>query len=151
VKRNAPIKRTAFKPRVPAKPKKKGIWQAIKDALPFGKPQRVTVADILFGKQFHSPEFVEFTRTAPSAVSGNIPCLCSHSARSRGAGGTYRDVVPLTDDEHREEHAIGVRTFWRSAGRNPKVEARRHWERFLESWHYRAYLRRIEKEEAAHG
>jgi hypothetical protein len=105
LRRKQGVKRTGW---IKRKPKSSTLWRA----------------------QYHSEAFVEFTRHAPSAVSGNLGCVASHSAKTRGAGGTYRDIVPLTRAEHEEEHRVGVRTFWAQYGKNPKAEAREHWKRF---------------------
>lgn len=40
---------------------------------------------------------------------------CAH-VRSRGAGGTWEDQVPLCTVHHSEQHALGVRTFARRYG-----------------------------------
>ena len=55
-----------------------------------------------FARHFGSLKRVEFIRSLPCEVTG----LCnegSHNAhtRSRGAGGTYRDIVPLQWRVHR--------------------------------------------------
>ena len=63
-----------------------------------------------FARQFHSPEFVEWSKMQPSAVSFRYPTVCAHNP-SRAAGGPWRDITPLTDSEHREQHAQGVETF----------------------------------------
>lgn len=64
----------------------------------------------LFADGFHSKRRVEWVRSLPSVVSGRGPCVNAHVV-SRGAGGTYRDIVPLTNAEHIELHAIGTASF----------------------------------------
>ena len=68
-----------------------------------------------FIKQFHSEAFVEWSKRQPSIVSGRWPTVCAHNP-SRGAGGTWRDISPLTDGEHREQHQHGPKTFERKHG-----------------------------------
>jgi RNase P subunit RPR2 len=58
---------------------------------------------------FGSRERVEVIRRTPCVVCGVVPSENAH-VRSRGAGGTWRDVVPLCKDHHREQHA-GAVTF----------------------------------------
>lgn len=86
---------------------------------------------------------MRFTKASPSSVSGEVSFrtdekgelvglnVCSHSAKSRGAGGTWEDIVPLTKAEHDEEHRVGVKTFWESRGKDPLVEAAEHRARWL--------------------
>lgn len=64
----------------------------------------------LWATQYGSLARVIAVKALPSVVSGRTPCVNAH-VRSRGAGGTYRDIVPLTDAEHRELHAIGIASF----------------------------------------
>jgi hypothetical protein len=55
----------------------------------------------------------EEIRWMPCCVPSCIGPLPSdpHHAKSRGAGGTSRDLVPLCHPHHVEIHAIGRRTF----------------------------------------
>jgi hypothetical protein len=62
--------------------------------------------EALFKRSFLSKERVKWVRAQPSVVSGRTPCI-GHHVKSRGAGGTYRDIVPLTQDEHLEIHNRG--------------------------------------------
>jgi RNase P subunit RPR2 len=62
-----------------------------------------------FAEAFGSRERVEAIRRTPCVVCGVVPSENAH-VRSRGAGGTWQDVVPLCRDHHREQHA-GARTF----------------------------------------
>lgn len=43
---------------------------------------------------------------------GFTPCDPAH-VKSRGAGGTYRDIIPLCHRHHQEQHTIGILTFAR--------------------------------------
>jgi len=60
----------------------------------------------------------------PWAKSCSGPIEAAH-VRSRGAGGTRRDLVPLCQGHHREQHARGVVTFEKTYGVNLDAEARR--------------------------
>jgi hypothetical protein len=56
----------------------------------------------LFERHFHSDERVRFMRSLPCEVTGRL--MDSHNAhtKSRGSGGTYKDVVPLSFLVHKD-------------------------------------------------
>lgn len=66
------------------------------------KQRKKERADERFRRQFHSEERVVFFKNLPSEVSGRIGRYGNDNAhaKSRGAGGTYKDIVPLTRTEH---------------------------------------------------
>ncbi len=66
---------------------------------------------------------VETGRTEPMHQCAG-PTQNAH-VRSRGAGGTARDVVPLCAFHHREQHDKGVRDFERKYGLDLAAEAAR--------------------------
>lgn len=82
--------------------------------------------------------FAEAFGERGAAVRGR-PCLCrgrsltspcsgpveAAHARSRGAGGSRRDLVPLCRGHHREQHRRGVRTFAATYQLDLDAEARR--------------------------
>lgn len=56
----------------------------------------------------------ELIRAMPCLLLGQDGChgpIEAAHVRSRGAGGTARDLVPLCAAHHREQHAHGVKTF----------------------------------------
>jgi len=55
-------------------------------------------------------EKADWIRSLPCLVCGARPCDAAH-VKSRGAGGTSADLVPLCHAHHMEQHAIGVCTF----------------------------------------
>jgi hypothetical protein len=57
-------------------------------------------------KAFGSPERVKFVAALPCLVCGVLPSE-NHHVRSRGAGGSYHDVVPLCRRCHDRFHTIG--------------------------------------------
>jgi hypothetical protein len=59
---------------------------------------------------FGSSERVEWMRQLNCCVCGRTPCEVAH-VRSRAAGGTAADTVPLCNRCHREQHVVGVETF----------------------------------------
>lgn len=63
-----------------------------------------------FKQAFGSPERVAAIQAMPCAVCGSRPSQCAH-VRSRAAGGTYRDIVPLCHAHHAEQHQIGIASF----------------------------------------
>ncbi len=55
----------------------------------------------------------ELVRAMPCLLLGTEcwgPIEAAH-VRSRGAGGTRRDLVPLCSKHHREQHDTGIKTF----------------------------------------
>jgi len=70
-----------------------------------------------FARQFHSAEFVEWSKMQPCAVCFRYPTECAHNP-SRGAGGTWRDITQLCFTHHREQHTRGVETFQAKHGIN---------------------------------
>lgn len=75
--------------------------------------------DRRFEKHFHSKERVEFIKSLPCAVTGR-KSQSVHNAhmKSRGAGGTYKDVVPLSWDVHHDFDVMGEVEFERRWGRS---------------------------------
>ena len=56
----------------------------------------------LFENNFHSKERVLFIKSLPCEVTGRMSATVVNAhMKSRGAGGTYRDIVPLSFDAHR--------------------------------------------------
>lgn len=80
-------------------------------------------------KREEDPSHLAFIRLLPSAVSGRVPCEACHirigSAVHRkkhtGLGQKPDDwwVLPLTADEHREQHSGAELEFWRRHGIDP--------------------------------
>ena len=60
-----------------------------------------------FVKCFGSRARVAAIKTLPCVVCGKWPSENAH-ARSRGAGGTWRHVIPLCKEHHTEQHACGT-------------------------------------------
>lgn len=65
-----------------------------------------------FERAYGSPANVERIRNTPCVICGRTPSEAAH-VRSRGAGGTWRDIVPLCSEHHREQHQVGIATFER--------------------------------------
>lgn len=63
-----------------------------------------------FARAYGSSDNVERIQAMPCVICGRSPSEAAH-VRSRGAGGTWRDIVPLCRDHHREQHTVGLRTF----------------------------------------
>jgi len=56
----------------------------------------------LFKRNFHSQERVRFIKSLPCEVTGrSSETVVNAHMKSRGAGGTYRDIVPLQWRVHR--------------------------------------------------
>ena len=54
--------------------------------------------------------FVEWCKTMNCVVTGQSGVELHH-VKSRGSGGTWKDIVPLSPEKHRELHRIGVKSF----------------------------------------
>lgn len=86
----------------------------------------------------HSEEFIQWTQRQPSVASGEGPCVCHHTRPDTGLpSGTSRKpdacwIVPLTDEEHKELHGGGERTFESRWGINLADKAREHWAKWRE-------------------
>jgi hypothetical protein len=56
----------------------------------------------LFARTFHSQERVEWVRSLPCALTGLEGQSHNAHTKSRGAGGTYHHIVPLSFLAHRD-------------------------------------------------
>lgn len=70
-----------------------------------------------FERAYLSPAYVAFIRWTGCVVRGcnRTPVRACHR-KSRGAGGTWRDLFGGCDDHHAEQHAVGNREFERRHG-----------------------------------
>ena len=63
-----------------------------------------------FKRYYHSEAYVLAVKATPCSVCGIRPSH-AHHLRSKGAGGTFKDLVPLCEKHHYEFHSTGTRTF----------------------------------------
>ena len=78
-------------------------------ALPPVNPERKAK---LFAKQFgEGGRYAAWIRSRPCAACGRRDTLQAHHVRSRGAGGTWSDLVPLCSEHHAFAHAHGSRAL----------------------------------------
>jgi len=63
-----------------------------------------------FKRYYHSEAYVVAVKATPCCVCGRRPTH-SHHLRSKAAGGTVKDLVPLCERHHSEFHNTGTRTF----------------------------------------
>lgn len=61
-------------------------------------------------------------RLLPCVICGASPCDPAH-VKSRGAGGTRRDLVPLCRAHHDEQHRTGILSFQRKYAIDLAVQA----------------------------
>ena len=70
-------------------------------------------------------EFLAWIRTQPSALTGRTPCIAAHYRTSKNSGigckPTY-SAIPLTQQEHSEQHRIGQFNFMPKPWWEGKVE-----------------------------
>lgn len=74
-------------------------------------------------KRGRDPEYLAWIRTLPCVICGNF-AEADH-VRTRGAGGTDRQAVPLCHTHHMERHTIGIKTFQAKYGVDLMEHA--HW------------------------
>lgn len=60
-------------------------------------------------KNGRDPAYLDYIRSLPCCICGRI-AEAAH-VRSRGAGGTDYQTVPLCHGHHMEQHTIGIKTF----------------------------------------
>ena len=63
-----------------------------------------------FIKHFGSKERVKRINCQPCVVCYTTPSQNAHIL-SKGAGGTYNDIIPLCQKCHAEQHQIGIKSF----------------------------------------
>ena len=69
-----------------------------------------------------------FIRSLPCSVPGcEISPIHAHHVKTRGAGGTAKDLVPLCYVHHAEWHTIGRYTFDRKRGTKLEEYAGKLW------------------------
>jgi len=63
-------------------------------------------------RNFGVDERIAIINAMPCCVNGctRSPSVNMHT-RSRGAGGTYRDIIPACQMHHDESHRVGIKTF----------------------------------------
>ena len=72
-----------------------------------------------FERSFHSEERVLFINSLPCEVTGRLSdTVVNAHTKSRGAGGTYKDIVPLDWDVHHDFDVMGALEFERKWGRS---------------------------------
>ena len=91
----------------------------------------------LFKRHFHSDERVKFMRSLPCELT----CRClgdSQNAhtKSRGSGGTYKDVVPLSFLAHKDYDEMPAAWFYRKYGRT-KESVRERAAHYQDLWETR--------------
>lgn len=100
LRRYTPLRRTALRPGKPLARRTK--------LRPVNRERRTELYERQYGDRG------EVIRAMPCLLLGQDGCHGSIEAahvRSRGAGGTARDLVPLCAAHHREQHDHGIKTF----------------------------------------
>lgn len=80
----------------------------------------------LFVRNYHSDEYREWLVSQyPCSVAGcpNRDVIAAH-AKSKGAGGDWRDLFPLCNAHHSEQHDLGIRTWRAKYAIEPDIIAR---------------------------
>jgi len=84
-------------------------------------------------KRVENPAYLDWIRTLPSIVSRREGVEAAHVSyavpaygklgRGKGAKESDQWAVPLTPDEHREQHRVGEKAYWASVGIDPCIIA----------------------------
>lgn len=98
--------------KTPLRPGTKGITRKsqpkrTRTQLPARNPARLKR---LKAEQYGGPEYLAYVTAQPCVVCRERPCEACHR-KSRGAGGTWRDLFPGCMRHHREQHDIGIASF----------------------------------------
>ena len=72
----------------------------------------------LFARHFHSQERVRFIKSLPCEVTGSAENVVNAHMKSRAAGGTYRDIVPLSWMVHYDFDVLCESDFEQKYGRS---------------------------------
>lgn len=119
MKRSPLIRRTPLKR---GKSLKRGTKLARRISLrPVNRERRVERYEQAFGDRG------ELVRAMPCLLLGNGcwgPIEAAH-VKSRGAGGTRRDLVPLCSRHHEQQHTRGIKTFAEEHGLDLRAAADR--------------------------
>ena len=90
----------------------------------------------LFVRHFHSTGYVTFVHQQDCVVQGRRageacwgPIQAAHT-HSRGAGGTYEDVVPICAKHHATQHQVGIASFARYFAVDLKAAAAQTWAQY---------------------
>ena len=70
-----------------------------------------------FEKQFHSEQRIYFFRSLPCELTGGVNQIHNAHMKSRGAGGTYKDIVPLGIWAHKDFDEMPEEKFQEKYGR----------------------------------
>lgn len=68
---------------------------------------------------WRDPDYLVWIRALPSAVSGKSPCVAAHVRIGWNWGAEKPHdhwAVPLTDEEHKAQHAMSEKRFWQEHG-----------------------------------
>jgi hypothetical protein len=94
------------------------------------------------GKVVKNSDYLGFLHQLPCVVSGIYGVEAAHLSmassahghlgRGKGQKAADRWALPLSPEEHRKQHALGERAYWRSQGINPWHAALVIWGLFSE-------------------
>jgi hypothetical protein len=93
------------------------------------KQRRKEKREALFTRNFHSALRVAWIRGLPCEVTGEHKgeCVNAHM-KSRGAGGTWRDIVPLSWECHQDFDTMPAEKFQQKYNRSKESVAESSWD-----------------------
>ena len=86
-----------------------------------------------FEKHFHSVDRVRFMGSRPCEITGKLCSIHNAHMKSRGAGGTYKHIVPLHFLAHKDFDEMGEEKFEKKYGRT-KQSVRDRAEHYEKLW-----------------
>ena len=93
-----------------------------------------------FKKHWHSEERIAWIRTLPCELTCKRISIHNAHMKSRGAGGTYKDIVPLQFLAHKDFDELPNEKFEKKYGRT-KQSVRDRAKHYQELWIRRSYDR----------
>jgi hypothetical protein len=97
----------------------------------------------LFRKHFFSKHRAKFMKDQKCEVTGELNCVNAHM-KSRGAGGGYRDIVPLSWACHTDFDTMSNEKFEKKYGRT-KASVRKMASYYSDLWDAEVKRRRLKK------
>ncbi len=84
-------------------------------------------------KRVKDPSYLDWLHTLPCVVTGSMPVEAAHvsypdpdrgkTGRGKGSKESDRWALPLCPEEHRRQHSMNEREYWRNVGIDPVITA----------------------------
>lgn len=127
IKRKTPLRSKAELARTPMQRRRSGLPRRQKEIPKRNAKRAKQRRERDFGEQ------AELARRSPCCACGSPPPSEPAHVRSRGAGGTAKDIAALCSSCHHEQHRHGIKTFQERHGVDLAAEAAKLAERVREA------------------